>query len=144
MTSRFAGHSQLLPGAVLWSVGQAHCGLEEDTVTLHVTWTAGRTKASLKANEEFSTYMASFEWWLIQACGTKVRTLSPCHKTEILVFHEAIHEGVFRTFTIKKFWKTFPVKFLQLFPLFLLGKSVGSRHQQQTSGRQLVHYCFPT
>ena len=133
----FASLSQLCPEGVLWSVREVHCGLEEMD-NLHVSWIAGRIRASLKTNREFSTYMASSEWWVTQARGTKVTTLPSCHKTEILVFHEAIHEGFLRTFTIKKFFGKLPLlKYYNYFPY--LGKTIGLRHHQQTSRRGLVY-----
>ena len=71
--------------------------------------------------------MASSEWWVIRALGTKVAILPSCHNTEIPGLE--IHEDFLRTFTIKKIGgggkvalSTYYVHttyyILQLFPLF--------------------------
>lgn len=44
--------------------------------------------------------MASFEWWVIRALGTKVAILPSCHNTENPGLE--IHEDFLRTFTTKK------------------------------------------
>lgn len=101
MSGRIVGHNQVLPERVRWSISEVCFCLEKDSWWLAChPGSKQESRSILKQTEEFGICMASFEWWVIRALGTKVAILPSCHNTENPGLET--HEDFLRTFTIKK------------------------------------------